>query len=339
MSSTKWQSFFFNLATFCLLAGLVLTYVSWLELCTETCTEAHNYQFYGAKFEVFGGIYFICLNFIHLLSKKYRLLTFLAAFMIAAGLGAELMFIWLQKTQIGHFCSVCLAIAASLSCAGIFYYLTYFNNRSEFGGYMKGFSLLTAFAIGFVVAFSGIAKVDRLEAAQQEIKEQIKFGKVESPIEVYLFTDWSCTACRSIEPNLSSIFKKIENDASFTFVDLAIHHETLNYVPYNLALMMNYKPTYFQARDALTQLSIQTKKPTEKQVIEILAPLGIKFQELGYEDISIGMKYFEQLADKFHVDATPVLVAINRDTKKGHKLAGIDEITEANIVKAVEDLK
>lgn len=339
MISTKWQSILFNCATFFLLAGLVLTFVSWLELCSETCTEAHSYEFFGTKFEFIGGIYFILLNFLHLFSKKYKNLSFLVILLIAAGLGAEVMFIWLQKTQIGSFCPVCLAIATSLGFAGLFYFLMYFNHHKEFGGYMKSFSLIAAFAMGFMMAFGGVAKVNRLEAAQKEITEQIKFGKADSNIELYLFTDWVCPACRSLEPKLEQLVNKVSPQASFTFVDLAIHPETLNYAPYNLALMMNYKPYYFKARDALTQLSLKTKKPTDKQVTEVVAPLGIKFQELGYEDISLGMKYFEKLADQFHVEATPTLVIINRDTNKGHKLAGVEQISEENAAKMIETLR
>ncbi|MGK5593793.1 MAG: thioredoxin domain-containing protein [Parachlamydiaceae bacterium] len=339
MSSTKRNSILFNLATFFLLAGLVLTFVSWLQLCSETCTEAHHYEFFGKKFEFLGGIYFIFINFLHLFSKKFKSLSFLVALLIAAGLGAEVMFIWLQKTQIGHFCPVCLAIATSLGFAGLFYFLMYFNQHKETGGYMKSFSLAAVFVIGFLVAFVGVEKVNRLEAAQKEITEQIKFGQASSNIELYLFTDWTCPACRSLEPRLEQLVKNIASTASFTFVDLAIHPETLNYAPYNLALMMNYKPDYFKARDALTQLSLKTKKPTDQQVTAALDPIGIRFQELGYEDISLGMKYFEKLADQFHVDATPTLVIINRNTKKGQKLAGAEQISLENTTKTVEALR
>lgn len=338
LSSPKWYSIFFNIAAIALLGGLILTFVSWMEICTETCTEAHNYQFYGAKFEVLGGLYFILVNLLHLLSKKQHKLFFLVGLLIAAGLGAEAMFIWLQKTQIGAFCTVCLSIAFCLLLAGFCYLLMYHIKHRE-GGYMKSFSLLTVFAIGFMVAFVGVSKVDRLEAAQQEIKEQIKFGKTDSPIEIYLFTDWTCPACRTLEPKLESLVRNIAQTASFTFVDLAIHPETLNYAPYNLALMMNYKPYYFKARDALTKLSVKTKKPTDKQVNEVINPIGFKFQELGYEEISIGMKYFEQLADSFKVDATPTLVIVNRETRKGQKLAGVDQINETNTIKVIEALK
>jgi thiol-disulfide isomerase/thioredoxin len=336
--SFKWQSVLYNLATFALLAGLILTFVSWLELCTEICSDAHNYVFYGTKFEVFGGVYFIMINLFHLLSRKHSSLSFLTALMIAAGLGAEVMFIWLQKTQIGSFCTVCLSIAVSLALAGIFYFLMYYLKYRE-GGYMKSLSLVSVFAIGFMIAFAGVTKINPLEAAQQEIQEQIKFGKTDSPIEIYLFTDWTCPACRMVEPKLEGLLKAVGEHASFTFVDLAIHPETLNYAPYNLALMMNYKPHYFKARDALTQLSAKTKKPTDKEVHAVIKPIGFKFQELGYEDISLGMKYFEQLADKFKVDATPTLVIVNRDTKKGQKLAGVEQINESNATKIIEAIK
>lgn len=334
------KSFSFHLTTAALFAGLLLTFISWLKLCTESCSEAHNYRIFGLRFEFLGGFYFVLLGVLHLLSKEKSSLNFLVTLLVALGLGAEIFFIWIQKSEIGSWCPVCLSIAASLAIAATGCFLRIFNEENfNKGGIMKSFSALFTVFLGFLIAFGSVTKIDKLEAAENELKDKMKFGNVNSPIEVYIFTDWACPACRALEPKLEALAGKVMRKAAVTFVDVVVHPETLNYAPYNIAFMIQNKPQYFKARNALTKLSLDTKKPTEKQVTKAVAPYGIKFQELGYGDISLGMKYFDQLSDKYKVDATPTLVIINRDAKKGKKLSGLDEITESNTLKAIDALR
>lgn len=343
-SNEKLHELWFKFATGSILIGLALTVISWLKLCSTTCSDAHNYRFFGMPFEILGGAFLILLLSMHLLTKKFPSLKIVVGLSIAGALGAEAMFIWIQKTEIGHWCPVCLAIASTLVFTGIFYILRYMTKPTinYQGGPMrarlKSLAFLGTFIFGFLIAFGGVTKINVLEAAEQEIKEKIKFGNSNSPVEVYLFTDWSCPACRALEPKLENIANKIMRKASLTFVDVVVHPETLNYAPYNLAFMIQNKPQYFKARDALTKLSLRTKKPTDSQVSRAL-PNGVKFQELGYEDISLGMKYFDQLSSKFDVRATPTMVIINRNAKKGKKLAGVEEITESNAMRVIDSLR
>lgn len=339
----------FHLATLSIVVGLLLTLISWLKLCSETCSDAHNYRFFGLPFEFLGGVFLVALLICHLLSKYSQFFYYIVVLMVAGGLGAESMFIWLQKYEIGHWCPVCLGIASTLLFTGIFYLLGYLYNRPAEHNHinqgvpmknrLQGLGMFAAFVLGFLAAFGGVTKIDRLEAAESAIKEKIKFGNSSSPVEVFVFTDWACPACRMLEPKLENLSNKIMKKASLTFVDVVVHPETLNYAPYNLSFMIQNKPEYFKARGALTRLSQQTKKPNDRQISQIMKPLGVNFQELGYEDISLGMKYFDQLADKFKINATPTMVIINRGAKKGKKLSGVEEITESNVLKAIDSLK
>lgn len=337
----------YNLATFSIALGILLTFISLLSLCQEACTEAHNYQFLGTSFELIGILFFLALMAVHMLSKTNPIFTLIAASMIAAALGAEAVFIWIQKTKIGHWCPICLSIAGTLLLTGFLYYFilhqqvsTKNEKQGEFmNAALKNWMMVFTFGLGLSLAFTGVTKIDRLGAAEEALQEKIKFGNTDSPLEVYVFTDWSCPACRALEPKLKGIADKISDKASLTFVDFAIHPETLNYVPYNLAFMIQDKPKYFQAREALTKLSQKTKKPTDALIIKAVSPSGITFHELAYEDISLGMKYFEHLADKYDVEATPTMVLIDRNAKKSKKLSGVEEITEANVLKALDSLK
>src|SRR4029079_17971520 len=132
-------------------------------------------------------------------------------------------------------------------------------------------------------------------------KEKIKFGNTSSPLQVYVFTDWACPACRLVEPAIEAMAPKLMREAQLTFVDTVVHPETLNYAPYNISFMANSKNQYFQIRDALGKLSVTTKKPTEDQIRQSVSRLGVNYVELPFEDITVALRYFEELTDKFKI--------------------------------------
>lgn len=328
----------YHLATVAIGAGLLLTLISWLKLCSSMCNEAHNYRLFGLPFEVGGAVYFITLAVLHYFYPLYRFWTRL---LIAAGLGAEIFFVLLQKYQIGSWCPVCLTIATSISILGICYWILGIKEQHE--DYMrtwihKGllFGMLT---LGFTTSFFGVTKFDQLQAIEDTIKEKIKFGNLSSPIEVYIFTDWACPACRGVEPTIEALAPKIMKEAQLTFIDTVVHPETLNYAPYNISFMANAKPQYLQIRKALGKLSIKTKKPTDEEISSTVEPIGVTYNELPYEDVSLAMRYFEDLVGKFKVTGTPTVAVVNRQAKKGKKFSGQGEITESNIMKAIESLR
>jgi hypothetical protein len=49
------------------LAALVLSIISWLEICSIECTEVHFYRYFGMKFEYMGLLFFVPLLTIHVL--------------------------------------------------------------------------------------------------------------------------------------------------------------------------------------------------------------------------------------------------------------------------------
>lgn len=332
----KWP---FWLATLLILAGIVLTAVSALKLCSETCNQAHNYRLFGMPFEVGGAAFFGTLTALHFGSLKRPWLGSLILPLITLGLGAEAYFIYVQKYIIGHWCPVCLSIATCILLLGICY--TYI--RIQQGVFMRNWlstsSFLGLFLVGLIASDLGLSKIDNLQAVEDRIKEDIKFGNKNSPVEVYVFTDWACPACRAVEPALERMGPKITSQAQLIFVDTVVHPETLNFAPYNISFMVNAKSKYFDVRDALSKLSISNKKPTDQDVARAVAPLKVTYKELPYEDVTVAMRYFDDLVERFKVTATPTVAIVNRTAKKGKKLSGADEITEANVLKAIDALK
>lgn len=340
--STNWL---FYLSTVAIIAGFALSIISWLNLCSSICVESHNYLIYGFAFETIGFTFFPILTAIHLLSRKFSSLATLAGWSICGALGSEIMFIYVQKYKIGSWCPVCLSIAATLIIAGMIYFYGYYihfkqslekeNKEEIMNAVYKGFSGICFFIIGFVFAFGGIAKYNKLQAMESDIKNRIAFGNPNSSIEVYVFTDWACGGCRAIEPILEALAPKIMKKAKLMFIDQEVHPVTLNYIPYNLSFMINNKPKYFELRRALTKLALQTKEPTDAQVEALAKSLGTQYKQLNYADVQMGTKYFERLVEQLNVEGTPSIVIISKNNKKGKKLEGAEEITEANIMKAI----
>lgn len=345
--SETWRKWLFRISFLALSLGCVLSIVSWLRLCSGVCSESHNWRIFGLPFELFGMIFFVALMGMLILSIKYNALTFYIGVMIAGALGTEYKLIQIQKYEIGNWCPVCLSIAACIAIAALCFTIKYLSeisyavkqrDKGELMNNMwKGISGVSVFILGILLAVIGVSRFDPLEAAESTIKESLVFGDKESPIEIYLFTDWACPACRQLEPELEKMFPEITKHARFTFVDHAIHTETLNYSPYNVSFMIKNKPQYLKLREALTKLSTETSAPTDEQIEKLAKKEDTKYQQLHFSDIALSQKYFKQLAKQFSIAKTPTMVIVNKETKKGKKLIG-GEITESNIKKAIETL-
>ncbi len=336
----------YTLAAVALAATIALTILSWMKLCSQSCAEGHQYRLYGFKFEEVGLFVFPTMLFFHLLSPWFRILATATGWMLCAALGAELVFIYAQKYMIGSWCPVCLSIAAALVSASAAYFYEYCNRFEESfehedkGQIMhhvyKGLSGIIILVAGFLFAFGGIGKYHPLQAAENEIKEKLAFGKLNSPVEVYVFTDWACPGCRKLEPMLEAAAPEIMKQARLIFVDNPVHPETLNYSPYNLSFMIYNKTKYMKLRSALTDLSEDTKTPTDEQVAALAKRLGASYKQLSYAEIALASKYFNYLVEKLEVEGTPTVVVVSKAQKKGKKLAGTSEITEAAILKAIQ---
>lgn len=349
LTFSKPQKVCYYLISIALFAGLILSIVSYLELCSDECKASHDWLLFKIPFAPFGIAFFTAVLILHILSYRITALYYWTGLAIMGALGSEVVFILIQKYKIGHWCPVCLGIAASVFIAAAVHSYGYFRElqssltKGHKGDFMqslwKGIASLLVFLAGMLLAFVGVSKENKLQAAENTLKEQIAFGNPSSEIQAYLFTDWACPACRQLEGKLRLIIPTLFEKTKFYFVDLPVHKETLNYSPYNMSFMVNNKPKYLELRDFLTELSTQTGEPTDKQISEIAKKAGTQYRELNYADVSLGLKYWKELAKQFDMDATPTLVLVNQKAKKGKKLAGVEEITEANINKAIEALK
>ncbi len=336
------------LASLAILIGLVLSIISLLRLCASACAESHFWLLFGFPFEYSGLLFFIVLLTIHTFARRKSICSSLCALLLAAGCGAELKFIFVQKYQIGTWCPICLAIASCVFIATLCYATDYIGKlnrqmKEKVEGELmksitKGLAGLSVFVLGFLLATIGVSKFDPIQAQQDTLKDNLFFGNKTSPIEVYIFTDWACPACRQLETDLEKMAPTIMKIAKLTFVDDAIHTETLNYSPYNVSFMIKNKKDYFKLRQELTKLALEVETPTDQDVEKIAKKVGTTYQHLSFSDIALSQKYFKQLAKLFSVTKTPTMVIVNAQNKKGKRLIGIPEITEGNVIKAIDSL-
>lgn len=345
----KKNNILFIISSLALIVGLILSIVSGMELCTSSCQAAHQYSYFGMKFEYVGIAFFLIMLTTHFLSLKYPALSFLTVLLLAGALGSEIWFIFVQKYQIKQWCPICLSIAATIFIASIAYAAGLFSDKYAFvqddqrrnlmHKTSQGLSSLLIAFLGLTLAYFGVVRDNQLQAVENTVKENIVFGNKDSSIDVYLFTDWACPACRSVEPTITKMAPKVMKEARLTFVDFAIHPETLNYTPYNLAFMVHNKDQYFKLRDALTELAQKNSAPTDEDIQKLAKENGASLKELNYADVTLANKFFTHLGKEFDIHSTPTMVIINKEAKKGKKLQGGTEITEENVLKYINELK
>ncbi|MGD0883279.1 MAG: thioredoxin domain-containing protein [Thermodesulfovibrionales bacterium] len=323
-----------------LLAALALSVASALNLCTDACSEAHKYTFFGMSVPFLGIAFFIAATIVYELGRIRRWFSSLFGLMIFGACGAEIAFILIQKYRIQKWCPLCLGIAISvyfvamvITVEGVQTLISKINDRRML--FMpvlrKVLTVLIVFTVGFFAAYQGMQKGE----AEENIPN-IFLGKQDSAVEVFIMTDWFCPACRQAEQEIERATLATEKKAKIVFVDVVIHPETLNYTPYNLSFLMYEKNRYMELRKVLLSLTKKTKEPTPEDVQQAIAPLNITYKPLTFLAATKGMKFYDTLVKEFKVNSTPTVIVRDAKTKKIVQLVGIKEITEANIVKAVD---
>lgn len=331
-----------------ILAAIALSIISWLGLCSLKCSATEDFRLLGLPFAIIGMIFFPILLLIHFFSIKIPFLSHIVSLIIACSVGSEVMFIIVQKWQIGHWCPVCLNIAACIGLTACVFLTGYFKNlylsikQNNKGNTMQkiiqGLLTLSCTFIGFLVAFFGITKIDPIQAEMNDIKSHLAYGTRDKPVEVYIFTDWFCSSCKKAEPFLEQLYPKIKSDATVYFIDFPIHKQSLNFSPYNLAFLINNKPEYFKARDLLMKLTKTSDNPKVEDVENAAKSQGLSFHELPYIDIRAGMEFFDKIAKQYNINSTPTIVVTNPSKKTVIKFEGKEEFSDEKILNTIKQM-
>ncbi len=325
-----------------LFAGLILAVVSEMNIwCTAACTETHKYALFCVPFGLFGIVFFIAAWIVYELSRFYGIFYSLFLLMVFGASGAEVAFILIQKYEVKQWCPLCLGIASTVYLLAIMIaaerikaIISEFKERKVmFMSLSKKVSIiLFVFVIGFLTAYKGAQKT-----GAEENMPDIFLGNKSSAAEVYIITDWFCPACRQAEQEIEKAVPEIDKRAKIVFVDFAIHPETLNFTTYNLSFLVYEKDKYLALRKVLATLTLKTKEPTQEEVQKAAAPLRATYKPLSFLALNHGMKFYEAVVRTFKVNSTPTVVINNTKTRKIVKLVGVKEISEPNILKALDE--
>jgi len=319
------------LTSVAVLAGLVLSIVYMLGICTESCSATASYQIFGLNFSLFGLLFFGAA-LVLLIGRQFvpaAHLILLLMFLSAAG--AELHFTWLQKYEIARWCPICLSIAAAVyfGCAVLFFE-TFRMNDIRFT--FKRFVLILAvFAIGAGVSFVGVSKEEPTVA-------DYFLGNRKSPVTVYFVTDWFGPDNRRFEAVIAEACNRISKDVRIAFVDYPGHPETNYFTSYNLQFLALEKASYFKLRSMLYELAARSRKPTAEQVQAAVAPAGVRLKPMDNADLLAGLEMGMNIYLKYGIVSAPAIVVVNGKNQKHVVLKGEAELTPDKIAETVRTI-
>ncbi len=318
-------------------AGLVLSVLSAMNICTEACHEAARYRIFILDLGWFGILFFSALLVAFVWRNRLPWGGWICPLLLLSAAGAETHFIWLQKYVIGHWCPLCLGIAAAVYCAVLMLLLEKFSAPRTKGVDMKHslkrtLIMIAAFAAGLTMAVVGVHK-----EAESSVMNPF-LGKTDSPVTVYFVSDWFCPGCRKAEPDIERMYPEIARLARVTFIDYPIHPETANFTPYNLQFLVYEKEKYPKLRRALSELSLKTKAPSPEEVQAAVAPVGVKLRQINYADILYMSQLNLTTYRGYGVTVTPTVVVANTAKKRYKLLEGTNRINLQEVKSAIREM-
>lgn len=322
-------------------AGIVTVFIgsilSAFNICTEGCTAAHEYRLFGLSFATVGILFSVALAVINHFRSNSVIVTGVFAVLVSAASGAEIYFLHVQKEEIGQWCPVCvtIAIAAFVLMAGIYLIIHKETNMKRgFGKSAPVLAMAVSFALGLFIALTGVQ-----QPAFAGEMDNIWFGKKGAKVEVFFVSDWFCSYCRKAEPAIEKMAPKIGKVARYTFLDMPIHRETYEFMPFHLSLLVGEKRHYFQGRRALMEVAAKTRAPDAGTIKNVMAKHGIAFQMADFSTIMKLSTEVTSILQGNGVKVTPTVLIVNSQTKEKRILSGAEQIQEPYVLAAIRNLE
>lgn len=346
---------------------LALALVSATDLCSGGCSSLSDYRLFGTDFVAGGAAYALLLLAALFITTRARKYEWVVDLLVAAGLGAEIYFVAIQKLVVKQWCPICLSIAAVLVVfACLRGAMAYARRQPERYASMphgkwfiiqagKAFIVLTAVLAGFMISIVSVGKkqvalsdqAKELETVAREMNQlenplatqDIWFGDKDKPFEVYFISDWYCGFCRTIEPAIEKVLPELGKHARYTWLEMTIHRESLNISPFTMNVLVYDKPHYLKARKAMFALTASGRVVSEQQIKKALKSVGVTAWEPDKGKMSILYMDSASFVQLNKINQTPSVIIV--DTRNGSRkiLSGGNEITPANLLKAVGGTK
>jgi hypothetical protein len=161
------------------------------------------------------------------------------------------------------------------------------------------------------------------------------------PIEVYIFTDWNSPESLNLDPVLEAMLPEIVKNAKVYFMDKELA-DSENLSIANLSILAGNPKDfsqYFKIRKALFQLSAKKKNSSVGDIQEALKAININYQPLTKELTDILMKVNKGTNMALEVTQYPTIIIFNNDNSLQKRITTVEEVTQANVMKAIDEVK
>jgi len=129
------------------------------------------------------------------------------------------------------------------------------------------------------------------------------------PYELYIFTDYFCGPCQTLEPELDSTLRDLiaRKSVKITFIDIPVHRQTTLYNRYFLyaANAAGSSRDLLFARQELFALARRDAAANEKKIVSLFKKRNISFKVY---DLKTVYPEFNRIIKQFNVRSTPTCV-------------------------------
>lgn len=317
-----------------IISGLGFSFAGSTGICADSCSDAHKYNFMLFDMNILGAVYFISLLGA-LALRFFKGYKWPYAYMLAGGVGAEIWFTAVQARLIGHVCMLCVMVALAMLGLVIIEFWQFMKVvmgaqqlRQKASIVVKKLGIVFVMCAGLLTAVIGLGREPDISTDAAVMGNQISktidlgLGRKGADLSIYVVTDWFCPACIRVEPEVEQIYRESSNSANFFFIDMVVHGDSLEYIPYNSQFLANEKDKYIDIRKALTALAVKTRKPSFEEIAAAVKPLGVKPKPVDYRTALWAMQANHTVTNALKISSTPTIVVASKRSGKTVKLTG-----------------
>jgi thiol:disulfide interchange protein DsbA len=277
------------------------------QLCANACAFIRG-DILGLDLNIFGILFYSLLLVIAVLYRKVYpkewLMKALAA-IASIGMGAELILIKFQ-VQNGVYCPKCLI-------SGFFFVVMFF----VVAPHLKKWVVILLVFLGVFFAsftFSGSVIPSYAEEAGAP-----NFGNDKGQIEIIVYSDYFCPACRQVDEQIHTALRKLKDKVRIRFVDVPLHAGSLEYAEVFLYTWFESGNNLEAAIKVREILFDEAKTKAEQSgAMNALKKKGILFKVDREHAREIFRGFYNPLMTMDKINATPTLVIVRGNERKSH---------------------